>query len=87
MTRVGALEAFVFVQTKHGHSADVLERVRSLEGVIDAQMVTGPYDVIPRVRLADLQDLDALLATRVRTLERLLRTLASPIVSDQVACW
>lgn len=86
MSRVGALEAFVFVQTEHGRSADVLEHVRSLGGMIDAQMVTGPYDVIARVRLADLQDLDALLATRVRTLEGVLRTLASPIASDQRAC-
>jgi hypothetical protein len=31
-------------------------------------MVTGPYDVIVRVRLADLHDLDVLLSARVRPL-------------------
>jgi DNA-binding Lrp family transcriptional regulator len=69
--------------SKRGKAASVLEGLRSLEGVIDAQMVTGPYDVIARVRLADLHDLDVLLSARVRPLDGVLRVLASPVVPSR----
>lgn len=76
-----AVDAFILVQAKQGKAASVLERVRSLEGVVDAQMVTGPYDVIARVRMAE--DLDVLLTTRIRRLDGVLRVLAAPVVSRQ----
>jgi DNA-binding Lrp family transcriptional regulator len=78
-------EAFILVQAGQGKAASVLEGLRSLEEVIDAQMVTGPYDVIVRVRLADLHDLDVLLSARVRPLDGVLRVLASPVVPRQRA--
>jgi len=76
-----AVDAFILVQAKQGKAASVLERVRSVEGVADAQMVTGPYDVIARVRMAE--DLDVLLTTRIRRLDGVLRVLAAPVVSRQ----
>jgi DNA-binding Lrp family transcriptional regulator len=79
------VEAYVLVQAEHGFATAVLEQVRSLEGVIVAQMVTGPYDLIARVRLADLRDVDTLLETRVRTLEGVLRAFACPVASNQRA--
>lgn len=72
-----AVDAFILVQAEQGKAASVLERVRSLEGVVDAQMVTGPYDVIARVRMAE--NLDVLLMSRIRRLDGVLGALASPI--------
>jgi hypothetical protein len=37
----GPVDAFILVQTGPGKVASVVERMRSLEGVIDAQRVTG----------------------------------------------
>lgn len=72
-------DAFILVQTEPGEAARATEDVRSLEGVTDAQTVTGPYDVIARVRVADLQDLDVLLVG-LKSLDGVLRVLASPVV-------
>ena len=79
------VDAFILVQAGQGKAASVLQGLRSLEEVIDAQMVTGPYDVIVRVRLADLHDLDVLLSARVKPLDGVLRVLASPVVPRQRA--
>jgi DNA-binding Lrp family transcriptional regulator len=79
------VDAFILVQAEPGKAASVFERMRSLEGVIDAQMVTGPYDVIAWVRAADLHGLKALFPDRVRALDGVLRVLASPIVPRQGA--
>lgn len=48
------VDAFILVQTNPGTAARVAEQVRSIEDVTEARMVTGPYDVIARVRVADL---------------------------------
>jgi DNA-binding Lrp family transcriptional regulator len=77
------VNAFILVQTESGEAASVFERMRSLEGVIEVQMVTGPYDVIARVRAPDLDDLKVLLPDRVRALDGVLRVLASPIMPSQ----
>jgi DNA-binding Lrp family transcriptional regulator len=79
------VDAFILVQAGQGKAASVLQGLRSLEEVIEAQMVTGPYDVIVRVRLADLHDLDVLLSARVKCLDGVLRVLAAPIAPRQRA--
>jgi DNA-binding Lrp family transcriptional regulator len=79
------VDRFILVQAGQGKAASVLRGLRSLEEVIDAQMVTGPYDVIIRVRLADLHDLDVLLSARVKALDGVLRVLASPVVPRRKA--
>jgi DNA-binding Lrp family transcriptional regulator len=74
------VDAFILVQAEPVKVASVLERLRSLEGVIEAEMVTGPYDMIARVRVSDLNDLD-LIPGLLKRIDGVLRALASPVVS------
>jgi DNA-binding Lrp family transcriptional regulator len=76
----GPVDSFILVQTGPGEAASVFERMRSLEGVIDAQMVTGAYDVIVRVRAADLHSLNVHFLDRLRALDEVLSALASPVM-------
>jgi len=76
-----AVDAFILIQAEQGKAPSVLEHVRSLERVVDAQMVTGPYDVIARVRMAE--NLDLLQMTRIRRLDGVLWVLASQVVLRQ----
>jgi DNA-binding Lrp family transcriptional regulator len=78
-------DAFVFVQTKPGHAARVTEQVRSIDGVTEAQMVTGPYDVIARVRVVDLHGLNLLISGHMKTIDGVLRVLASTVGPEQNA--
>lgn len=77
------LDAFILVHAKPGKSARVAEEVRSQEGVTEAQTVTGPYDVIARVRVGNLHELEVLITTRLKTLDGVLRVLASTVVPEQ----
>jgi DNA-binding Lrp family transcriptional regulator len=79
----GTVDAFILVQAEPGKAASVFERMRSLEGVIDAQMVSGPYDVIARVRATDLYSLKVPFADRLRALDGVLHALACPVVPSQ----
>jgi len=44
--------AYVLIQTEVGKAADVTRSARTIEGVITADDVTGPYDVIAQARPA-----------------------------------
>lgn len=79
------LDVFILVQATPGQAALVAEEVRSMEGVTEAETVTGPYDVIARVRVGNLDDLDVLITARLKTLDGVLRVLASTVVPEQKA--
>jgi DNA-binding Lrp family transcriptional regulator len=79
------LDAFILVQTEPGKAARVAEQLRSVEGVTEAVVVSGPYDVIARARVSDLDHLDALVSGHVRKTEGLLRALPSTVVSGQLS--
>lgn len=79
------LDAFILVQATPGKAALVAEEVRSMEGVTEAETVTGPYDVIARVRVGNLHDLEVLITARLKTLDEVIRVLASTVVPEQKA--
>ncbi len=70
-----ATKAFVLIETSVGKSRDVANELRSLRGVQAADNVTGPYDVIAVVEAADLTAVGALLASRIHTLNGIVRTV------------
>lgn len=79
------LDAFILVQATPGKAALVAEAMRSMELVIEAETVTGPYDVIARVRVGNLNDLDVLITARSKTLDGVIRVVASTVVPEQRA--
>ena len=75
-----AVEAYVLIQTEVGKAAQVAEEVSSLEGVVTAEDVTGPYDVIVRAESNSMDDLGKLVVGRVQLVDGITRTLTCPIV-------
>jgi DNA-binding Lrp family transcriptional regulator len=74
------LDAFIFIQTHLGRAARVADQVRAVEGVTEAVVVSGPCDVIARLRVPDLDHLHGLLSDRLRAVEGILRVLPSVVV-------
>ncbi len=69
------IQAYVLMQTHVGAGGRITHEVRSIEGVISAEPVTGPYDIVARVEAADLDSLGELVATRIQAVEGITRTL------------
>ena len=40
-----AVSAYILIQTEVGKASNVVEEIRRLTGIVDADDVTGPYDV------------------------------------------
>lgn len=75
-----SVEAYILVQTQVGRAAEVAGEIRKIEGVVLAEDVTGPYDVIVRAQSDTVDDLGQLVVSRVQTVQGITRTVTCPIV-------
>ncbi len=75
-----AVQAYILVQTEVGKAADVARAIADIEGVTMAEDVTGPYDVIVRAEGATVDELGAMVVTKVQGVPGITRTLTCPIV-------
>ncbi len=76
-----SVQAYILVQTEVGKAADVARAIAEIEGVKLAEDVTGPYDVIVRAGAANVDDLGALVISKVQLVPGITRTLTCPIVT------
>jgi DNA-binding Lrp family transcriptional regulator len=74
-----AVHAYVLVQTAV-NAAHVAQEIRGIEGVDQADDVSGPYDVIVRATAADMDMLGKLVVSRIQAVDGISRTLTCPIV-------
>jgi DNA-binding Lrp family transcriptional regulator len=77
MTMIGA---YVLIQTAVGSSANVGQAVFAAGGVVSADVVTGPYDVIAVVESASIDELGKLVVSNIQAIGGVTRTLTCPIV-------
>ncbi|MBX0294939.1 Lrp/AsnC family transcriptional regulator [Haloarcula nitratireducens] len=61
--------AFIMVKTVAGKSDELLEAVREAEGITEAHIVAGQYDIIAEASGSEVYDVMQSVATRVRDLE------------------
>ncbi len=74
------VEAYILIQTELGAAAAVAIAASELPGVLSADDVTGPYDVIVRAEAADVNELGRLVVSRIQGIEGITRTLTCPVV-------
>ena len=72
--------AYILVQTEVGKAARVAEDIAAIEGVQQAEDVTGPYDVIVRAEARNIDELGKLVVARVQAVDGITRTLTCPVV-------
>jgi DNA-binding Lrp family transcriptional regulator len=76
-----AVSAYVLIQTEVGKAAAVASAAKEIPGVIGADDVTGPYDVIVRADAESVDELGRMIVSRVQMIEGITRTLTCPVVN------
>jgi DNA-binding Lrp family transcriptional regulator len=61
--------AYILVQTEVGKAARVAEEIVAIEGVLQAEDVTGPYGVIVRAQARNIDELGKLVVARVQAVD------------------
>ncbi len=75
-----SVPAYILVQTEVGTAARVAEHIRALPGVLAADDVIGPYDVIARCEADTVDDLGRLVAGRMQMIAGVVRTTTCTVV-------
>jgi DNA-binding Lrp family transcriptional regulator len=75
-----AVSAYVLIQTEVGKAAQVAQEVANIPGVVSAEDVTGPYDVIVRAETESVDELGRMVVSKVQLIDGITRTLTCPVV-------
>ncbi len=70
-----ATKAYVLIETAIGKTQQVVDHLRSMPGVVAADAVTGPYDVIIVVETRDPNEVGKLVMNQIHGLEGVNHTL------------
>jgi len=76
-----AVHAYVLIQTEVGKAAQVASQVSGIPGVVSAEDVTGPYDVIVRAEANSVDELGKMVVSKVQMVDGITRTLTCPVVN------
>ncbi|ART71086.1 AsnC family transcriptional regulator [Mycobacterium dioxanotrophicus] len=75
------VEAYMLIQTEVGRAEVVAKALAVLPGVLSAEYVTGPYDVVLRVGADTLAALQSDVVPSVQQVTGITRTLTCPIAN------
>ncbi len=75
-----SVSAYILIQTEVGKASAVVEACRNLAGVVQADDVTGPYDVILRAEAESIDELGRMVVQYVQEVGGITRTLTCPVV-------
>lgn len=74
------VKAYILVQTNVGKAAEVARTISDITGVLRAEDVTGPYDVIVTAEAPSVDDLGKLVVARVQNVPGITRTVTCSVV-------
>jgi DNA-binding Lrp family transcriptional regulator len=72
--------AYVLIQVEVGKSADVTREVSGMKGILSAEAVSGPYDVIAKADAGSLDELGKLVVAVIQSIPGVTRTLTCPVI-------
>ncbi|MDQ1008081.1 DNA-binding Lrp family transcriptional regulator [Streptomyces sp. V4I23] len=74
------VQAYILIQTEVGKASTVAETIGKIAGVIQAEDVTGPYDVIVRAQADTVDELGRMVVAKIQQVDGITRTLTCPVV-------
>jgi len=68
-------KSFVLINCKPGKEPSVIEQLRGMKNVIDAQETFGAYDIVARIESNSQSQLDNIISDQIRKLDHINSTL------------
>ena len=75
--------AFVFITTEPASMPEVLKEVEAIEGVEEAEMVYGVYDIVAKVKTETMDKLKQIITYKIRMLAKVLTTNTLLVVPQE----
>lgn len=74
------ITAYMLIQTEVGAATQVSASIRQIVGVLKAEHVAGPYDIIAEVEAASVEQLGRGVIAAVQEVPRITRTTTCTVV-------
>ncbi|MFJ9447303.1 Lrp/AsnC family transcriptional regulator [Kitasatospora sp. NPDC101235] len=74
------VQAYILIQTEVGKATAVAGTISEMPGVLTAEDVTGPYDVIVKAEAETVDELGRMVVAQIQKVEGITRTLTCPVV-------
>jgi len=75
--------AFVFMSTVPALMPEVLEEIRAVDGVEDAEMLYGVFDIVVKVKTETLDELKHVITYKIRAIANVLTTNTQLVVRQK----
>jgi len=74
------MKAYILIHVRPGSVPEVVRNLRRLNGVLEANMTFGPYDVVATVEASDVNRLGPLIASEIHPIPGVMDTLTCLVV-------
>ena len=75
--------AYVLIRTDIGAEKKVLDELRKLEGVEEAFLIFGPWDIIVKLNVPDRTELNRLVIWKIRRMEHITQTQTLSVIEEE----
>ena len=75
--------AYVLIRTDIGAERKVLDELRKLEGVEEAFLIFGPWDLIVKLNVPDRTELNRLVIWKIRRMEHITQTQTLSVIEEE----
>ncbi len=76
-------EAIVLINTDIGSEEEVLNLLSSIDGVVEAYIVYGVYDLVVKVRASTTEELKDVISSRIRKIPKVRSTLTMIVIEGK----
>ena len=76
------MKAYILITINTGQVEQVIDHLRRVDGVIEANMAFGPYDAVAVVEAADIKALGKTMAAQIQPIPGVLDTLTCLVVEN-----
>lgn len=73
--------AYVLITVSIGKIKEVIDAVKKIEGVIEADVITGPYDAIAKIKANDLGELTKTVIQQIHYIDGVIDTTTAIVIS------
>jgi DNA-binding Lrp family transcriptional regulator len=77
------MRAYVLITVRTGEIRQVLHQLRSVAGVLEANMTFGPYDAVSVVEAASIGKLGDMISSEIQPIPGVMQTLTCLAVDDK----
>ncbi len=77
-----SIRAYLLIETRAGTSIGVLDSLKLLKQTVQADRVTGPYDIICVIETGSLNDIGDIVRDKVHAMDGVIRTMSCMRLGD-----